>query len=284
MTFDQLSILDAIVGGGSFQAAADKLWRTQPAISIAVKKLETELGFALFTREKRGSTLTPNGAIYYRHAQRVLAEIGNMALLAKHMASGRESELGVVVDILCPMPILLRVLRDFFARQQHTRLRLFTEVLSGVPELLQNGSAVIAIAPMPRPMPVYEPMHLSTLELLPVVASDVLDTLADLPQILVSDSGKGEKQSHNVVDEALSWAVSDLSVKKQIIDMGLGWGYLPRHTVETELAAGQLLLIDTPQVGVQHLDLLAVRPAGRPVGPVAAELWEYLREEVASNI
>ena len=47
MTFDQIEILEKIVEKGSFKAAAEALHRTQPTLSVAIKKLEDEFELLL---------------------------------------------------------------------------------------------------------------------------------------------------------------------------------------------------------------------------------------------
>ncbi|WP_242012228.1 LysR family transcriptional regulator [Pseudodesulfovibrio cashew] len=58
---------------GSFTRAGDAVHRTQSAVSMQIKRLETELGKTLFVREGRGVTLTAEGEILYRFARRLLA-------------------------------------------------------------------------------------------------------------------------------------------------------------------------------------------------------------------
>lgn len=50
LTLHQLECFDAVVTEGTFQAAAEKLRRTQPSVSTAVKNLEDQLGLALLDR------------------------------------------------------------------------------------------------------------------------------------------------------------------------------------------------------------------------------------------
>ena len=61
MTLEQLTILNTVVQEGSFRAAADKLWKTQPAISISIAKLEEELSLQIFERGHRKTVLTDAG-------------------------------------------------------------------------------------------------------------------------------------------------------------------------------------------------------------------------------
>lgn len=57
---------------GSFSKAADALFITQPALSIAIKKVEQELGAPLFNRGQRPLTLTAIGELYIEHIKKEL--------------------------------------------------------------------------------------------------------------------------------------------------------------------------------------------------------------------
>ena len=55
---------------GSFSKAAEALFVTQPALSIAVRKVEKEIGAALFHRGQRPLTLTPVGEMYISYIKK----------------------------------------------------------------------------------------------------------------------------------------------------------------------------------------------------------------------
>ena len=63
MKLNQLQILDAIVQSASLSAAALKLHKTQPALTLAIKSLETKIGFALLDRSQYRLQLTENNAV-----------------------------------------------------------------------------------------------------------------------------------------------------------------------------------------------------------------------------
>ncbi|MGH8562321.1 MAG: LysR family transcriptional regulator, partial [Nevskiales bacterium] len=58
----------AVVAGGSFVAAAQRLHVTQSTVSVRIQRLEEILGTELFVRNKAGTTLTPAGKQFQRHA------------------------------------------------------------------------------------------------------------------------------------------------------------------------------------------------------------------------
>lgn len=65
----------AIVDHGSFTAAADVLYVSQPSLSHSIKALETDLGVLLFHRLARGVRLTPAGEVFVTPARRILHEL-----------------------------------------------------------------------------------------------------------------------------------------------------------------------------------------------------------------
>jgi DNA-binding transcriptional LysR family regulator len=67
----------AVVDHGGFTVAAQAVYVSQPALSLAVKELETELGVALFTRSGRRVQLTPAGAALLDPARQVLRDLEN---------------------------------------------------------------------------------------------------------------------------------------------------------------------------------------------------------------
>ena len=71
MELSQLSIFLTVASEKSFSRAAQKLERTQPAISLAVQRLEAELGEKLLDRSLKDGTLTDAGKIVCAHALRI---------------------------------------------------------------------------------------------------------------------------------------------------------------------------------------------------------------------
>src|SRR6266704_2879329 len=72
MELTQLEFFLMVVEQGSFSKAAVRVYRTQPAVSIAVRRLEEEIGAQLFDRSQKTPTLTDAGELVYDYAQRIL--------------------------------------------------------------------------------------------------------------------------------------------------------------------------------------------------------------------
>ena len=74
MRFEQLEYLSIIAETESFNAAAQKLFITQQAISLSMKQLEQELGQQLFVKMNNKSVLTKTGRKVLEFAQKTLRE------------------------------------------------------------------------------------------------------------------------------------------------------------------------------------------------------------------
>ena len=72
MELSQLEVFLAVAREHRFSRAAEKLHRTQSAVSQTVRKLEDELGEALFDRSSREGVLTDAGQVLYEYAERLL--------------------------------------------------------------------------------------------------------------------------------------------------------------------------------------------------------------------
>ena len=72
MELSQLEVFLAVAREHRFSRAAEKLHRTQSAVSQTIRKLEDELGEALFDRSSREGVLTDAGTVLYEYAEKLL--------------------------------------------------------------------------------------------------------------------------------------------------------------------------------------------------------------------
>src|SRR5512144_1452988 len=83
MTFTELKYLVAVANEKSFGRAAQKCFVSQPALSVAIQKLEDELGARLFERGKNEVSVTPVGERVVEQAQVVLEEMARVREIAQ---------------------------------------------------------------------------------------------------------------------------------------------------------------------------------------------------------
>jgi DNA-binding transcriptional LysR family regulator len=80
-----LNAFRAVAENGSFTAAAETLGVSQPRISLLVRRLEDQLGFALFVRTTRRTRPTPEGVEFLACARRILDALENAESTARKL-------------------------------------------------------------------------------------------------------------------------------------------------------------------------------------------------------
>jgi LysR family hydrogen peroxide-inducible transcriptional activator len=91
MTLTELRYIVAVAQERHFGRASDRCSITQPALSLAIQKLEEELGMAIFERRKNDVTMTRLGEQIVEQAQRVLEEADRIRQIA---AQGKDQLIG----------------------------------------------------------------------------------------------------------------------------------------------------------------------------------------------
>ena len=83
MSLTELKFIVAVAQERNFRRAAEKCFVTQPALSLAIKKLEVELNVIIFERSRSDVSLTENGAKIVMQAEKVLVEAAQIKQLAE---------------------------------------------------------------------------------------------------------------------------------------------------------------------------------------------------------
>ncbi|MBA1148816.1 LysR family transcriptional regulator [Ectothiorhodospiraceae bacterium WFHF3C12] len=96
MEIAQLRYFVALVDTGSMTRAARRVHISQPAVSLALRQLEDELGVALYERQGRGLRITADGLRFYRRARAILDEYRAAKSELRETAYGRPARLGVL--------------------------------------------------------------------------------------------------------------------------------------------------------------------------------------------
>ena len=294
MTFEQILTLEAILQTGSFKSAAEKMYKSQPSISMAIKKLEEEYGILIFSRDEYRPKLTHDGLIFYEKAKKVLSSMRELEELGKMLGRGEEAELKISIDAISPLPLILKFLRKFFDRHPKTRLVIRFEVLNGTLERLEEDEVDLAITSILDEKKQFETMSLTEVTLVPVMHKDLYNrllksfkvkTLTDEilrteTQVILADSARRlPKIDSGVLPEGKSITLTELSFKKEMITQGLGWGGLPYESIINELKNKTLIPIKTNNIHERRAKIHVLRKKGRAMGPVMKELWESFRED-----
>lgn len=290
LSLDQLRVLSTIVEEGSFGAAARRLRRAQSAISYSISTLESQLEVELFDRSGYRPVLTAAGKTLLGEVREIIARADRLKTHARAMSAGLEAEVTLVTDLVIPLAPLCSVFNEFNREFPEVALRIYSDSLGGVADLVLNGTCTLGIlATLPEVPGGLIGHALSPIET-QVVAAPAhplaqLDgriptpLLRDHPQIVLSDRSNLTSGRDFNVFSSNSWRVSDIQMKLQLILSGVGWGSLPVHVTRPHLDDGSLvaLQLEALPVAGEALAAYVVQRVGSELGPATRWLLEHIR-------
>lgn len=290
VSLDQLRTFIAAVDEGSFSAAARKLNRVQSAVSGWIGSLEHQVGVTLFDRSGRFPKLTPEGALLLADARGIVAGVDTLKARARLMTSGVEAELSVVIDVFFPTVVVSAVAKAFASRFPMTPLRLFVEGLgAGYQPVLDGRCSLGILPPLPQAFPSLISERLGELPLHAVAsAAHPLAAighriprreLAKHVQLVLTDRSDLTAGRDFGVASPSTWRLADLSTKHAFLRDGVGWGGMPLHMIEKDLADGTLVVLDVdemPRTGWM-LTMSAYHPSSQLPGPAGQWFIEQLK-------
>lgn len=279
MTYDQIEAFISIVDQGSFQAASQALHKSQPSLSVAIKKLEQELELTLFDRSSYRPTLTPAGHQFYERCLKVRTSFGQLYTFAEEFNAKIEPEISLALDAAIPLHTLGPFLQKFFSHRT-TKLNLSLEILEGSYHKVEFKQVDMAIAPIMNHDGPFKFHPLGRLEMIPVISSALhhfpsSEDLLDIPQIVVHNTGPRSANAYGL-EQGKKWYVSDHYLKSYMIQNSLGWGRLPSHLVESALKEGTLISLESAGLRSLYFDYGLVSLKNGPLGPVGKELYRQM--------
>ena len=144
MDFRQIKQFVVLATELNYQAA-ERLHMTQPPLSIAIKRLETEIGAELFERDRQGVRLTVAGIAFLDEARRLLDGAESALQAARDAAQGRVGALRICSVPSAALNLLPRILPAFSQRFPQVRLRLSSGSTVGILAQLQRGELDAAL-------------------------------------------------------------------------------------------------------------------------------------------
>jgi DNA-binding transcriptional LysR family regulator len=262
MEFQQLEMFAAVVEEGSISRAAQRVFRTGAAVSIALKKLEDEMITPLFERDDRNSLqLTASGQLLYEHARRILELRREAETAVKHSSHDATLRIGTHESTsLYLLPCLM-------SRLTETHPAIKTEVVCGAADKLLLGLAnrsielaLIGEAPADNALD----SHLVKRDQLVVIVKPN-HRLAKRQYISVEDlrdehlivQGSRSLLRERIVQALRSskipfnFGVENVGIEaiKRMVINGLGIGFVPKMCVNEEVVTGKLVALTLNDLG-----------------------------------
>lgn len=255
LSIDALEVIDAIARKGSFAAAAESLYRVPSAVTYTIRKLEEDLGVALFDRSGHRANLTEAGAELLKEGRYLLDAAHALESRVKRVATGVETDIGIAISDLFSNDALFDILQDFYAQGFGTRIKIMREVFGGSWDALISGRADISIGAPGEAPPGggFSTSLLGQLEFVFAVAPH--HPLASLPEplnnhdiiqyraVAAADSSRNlPPRTSGILSGQDVLTVSDMRGKLEAQLAGLGVGYLPIKMAQQHTKQGQLVI------------------------------------------
>jgi DNA-binding transcriptional LysR family regulator len=265
MELSQLEVFLAVARERRFSRAADKLFRTQSAVSQTVRRLEDELGEALFDRSSREGVLTDAGKVLHEYAEKL---INLRSEAAESLSELRELQKGKLVIAANEFTVLylLPVLAEF--RRLHAMIKITVERALGshIPDDVLQYRAEFGVLSYAPQEPSLQSIVVFLDELVFVVPGN--HPLASAKQVSIRQLGAESFVAHIVSSPYrekviqlfnshktplhMDLELPTLQAIKQYVATGNGVALIPEISVETELARGELVRIPVREIQLKR--------------------------------
>ena len=255
----------AVAEERSFSRAAARLHRTQPAVSQAIAKLESELGEVLFERSSRDGTLTDAGTVLRDYAAKLL----NLRTEAESaLTELRELHRGKLLlaanEYTCLY--LLPLLDEYRRQNPRIKIAVRRELASRIPDDVLSHSVEIGIISFRPEDPQVRSVVVYRDELQFVVSPS--HPLASRKQVSIRELGTQNFVAHNVASPQrlkviqafkrhkthlqMGVELPTIEAIKRFVEMSNGVALVPGLTVQSEVESGSLIRIPIPELQLER--------------------------------
>ncbi|HEX8117005.1 MAG TPA: LysR substrate-binding domain-containing protein, partial [Pyrinomonadaceae bacterium] len=246
-----------VIEEGSFSKAADVVGRTQPAVSIAVRRLEEEVGALLLDRSQKTPTLTEAGRRIQDYAQRILTLRDQARETVAELRELKRGRVRIGANESTSLYLLPQVILAFRERHPDVKVEIYRHVSERLPrEVLERNVdfAVLAFEPTDRDL---ESFCVLRDELSLILNPE--HPLAKRGEVTVEELGRESFLAHNVrtasrnkVIEVFAEHHTPLNITlelatvetiKRFVQLNVGLAFVPHMCVAEELERGTLATV-----------------------------------------
>ncbi len=265
MDFNKARTFICVVDSGGVTLAANRLLRTQQAISLQLQQLEKELELNLFHRQGPKILLTSDGERLYQLFKPQLLAMENAVLDLKSSKQKTKGLIRVGAWMEQAVNYLPEMIRLFKQQYPFVEFELVIAEDVEIERLLKSNAIDIGLQVYCQDKKIFKCEPIYRQPLLPVVSrgylkkhqapKEIIDTF-DMP--LLDYSNEYSAYNHWIKKNARDWlpqaqkkvraiTTSNNVVLKQLVLQGLGFGFLHQESIQAELDVGEL----TPLFGSQ---------------------------------
>jgi LysR family transcriptional regulator, low CO2-responsive transcriptional regulator len=265
MDFDQLETFLEVARHLSFSRAAEKRFRTQPAISAQIRALEEEVGARLLDRSGGKVSVTAAGKVFQRYAEESLAARKAVIGAVAEMERVPRGEIIVAANEGTCLHVLPEVFADFKKQYPGVAVNINRLESSAILESVIENSVDFGVVALPVNDNRLTIVQIHRDELVAIAApghplsktkSVTLETVAKYP-LLMPEHGRTRDALEQLYHERklklnVSMELDSSELLKRFVAAGVGVGFIARSNVEQDVKAGTLAAIPISDATVRR--------------------------------
>jgi DNA-binding transcriptional LysR family regulator len=295
ITIRQLQIFEFVAQHLSYTRAAELLFLTQPAVSMQIKQLESEVGMPLFERMGKSMFLTEAGEELLVYARNISQQLIEASEVLEELKGSNRGRLNIAVATTANA-FSLKLLGEFYKRfpganiilDVTNRAKLLAHLDNNTVDMVimdqpPSGMDVEAISFMDNPLVVVAPTDHEF-----VGKKNIPLRLLQEKTFIMREQGSGTRIAMELFFEQRGYSINSVmemnsnEAINQAVEAGLGLGIVSQGTLEQKLSMGQLVILDVESFPIMRHWYLVHRKGKRFTALMKAfkKLVQYESKEI----
>ena len=291
LTLRQMQVFRAVCEHLSYSRAAEELALTQPAVSLQIKQLEEIIGQPLFEYVGKKLYLTDAAGFLFDTSSEIFQQLSEMDMKLSNLLGSLSGDLKIAVESSAKYlsPHLIAAFQKKYP-DVHPYLRVFNRSQI-IRRLVENRDDIVVMSMVPEDMALeFMPFMNNPIVALcspehPLRHEESLE-IKDLQSwpLLVREAGSGTRKAceeffqQKRVQFQTAMELNSQEAQREAVIAGLGIALMPKHAVNRELVAGDLVVLPVKELPIFR-SWCVVHARGKRLSPVAQAFLNFIREE-----
>ncbi|MBQ9013714.1 MAG: LysR family transcriptional regulator [Bacilli bacterium] len=259
INFDLYKIFYTVSKYGNITKAAEELYISQPAVSKAIKNLESNLGGKLFNRTKKGVILTEEGKEFYNYIEKAMEYINNAENKFNDLINLEVGTIKIGVSATLTKYFLMPYIKKFNELHPKINIQIYTNLTKDLMKNLKDGLIDIIILNLPylkddeiiiEKCKKIQDIFVGNKKYKDLIDREIsLKDLNNYPLILQPSNSNTRTFLNNFTKEnnvilKPSMELASYGLVTEFTKIGLGIGYLTKDYIKDELNNNELFEIN----------------------------------------
>lgn len=293
MDFDQLITFLQVAELGNFSRAAEKVLRSQPAVSAQIRQLEEEYGAKLFDRTKKSVSLTPSGELLLDYAKKLLALRHDSLQAVADSGTETRGVLSIGANETTFLYVLPEVLARYHKQFPQVRISVYRNFSHKVLQKVEDDEIELGVVTVP--------VRSTSLSAVPIFRDPLVwiasrsSKIANRDSVPLEELAQEELILHKMgslrrlMDKQLrpfrpqlrvTMELTSAEMVKKFVAAGLGVSMISESFVQEELREGKLKILQTDGEKC-YRELGLVYHEGRSLSRAAEAFLEMAKQRSA---